>query len=245
MTAGASAAGSAGASGGGTMMPVVAGPDVAWATGGTKAMMFDHPDPFADAMGASCMVYPAQTLGPCYAREPMLRKDISDGMDGLPTRISLLVTDGDCKPVPNASVDIWAAGPDGSYSAYASGTICNPGRMATTGQMFGRGVQMSDEGGRVNFDMVFPGWYRGRTLHIHFTIRMDGREYLTSQLYFDDTLVDEILAQGSYAARGRRDTTNQSDFIFRSGGATIERVVFQTAKRPDGSLHAWKVLTLA
>lgn len=234
--------GAAGMNGG--MVDAVAGADVKWATGGTKAMMADYPDPFGDDMSNACMVYPAQTLGPCYARGPMMREDISDGQDGLPTRLSFLVIDADCKPVPNASIDIWAAGPDGIYSSYSTGTICNPGREPTTGKMFARGVQISDEGGRANFNMVFPGWYRGRTLHIHFTIRIDGREYLTSQLYFDDSLVDEILMQGIYASRGRRDTTNASDFIFRSGGATVERVVFETAKRPDGSLHAWKVLAL-
>lgn len=65
-----------------------------------------------------------------------------------------------------------------------------------------------------------------------------------AQLYFEDALTDEILAQGEYAVRGRRDTTNASDSIFRSGGATAAAVVFSTAKRADGVLHAWKVLSV-
>jgi protocatechuate 3,4-dioxygenase beta subunit len=112
------------------------------------------------------------------------------------------------------------------------------------GEMFGRGVQMSDEGGRVEFDMVFPGWYRGRTLHVHFTVRIDGRQSLTSQLYFEDALTDEIHAQGLYKARGMRDTTNMRDGIFRSGGASPDQILFKTAKRPDGVLHAWKTLSI-
>jgi protocatechuate 3,4-dioxygenase beta subunit len=234
--------GAAGAGG----MGMIAAADVPWATGGTKMVQdSNYPDPFGSDM-SMCTLYPEQTLGPCYAQGPMVRKDISDMLDGLPTRLSLLIVDRDCKPVPNANVDIWHAGSDGNYSAFAMtgmGMICNPTAMSTEGQMFGRGVQMSDEVGRVQFDTVFPGWYRGRTLHIHFTVRIGGQEY-TSQLYFEDELVDEILGQGYYEPRGMRDTNNMSDFIFTSGGATPDQVVMETAKRVDGSLHAWKVLAL-
>jgi protocatechuate 3,4-dioxygenase beta subunit len=141
-------------------------------------------------------------------------------------------------------VDIWHSGSQGIYSAYAMGTTCNPGNDNVLSDMFCRGVQAVDETGRVNFATVFPGWYRGRTLHIHFTIRMAGREIVTSQLYFEDALVDEILAQGTYKARGKRDTTNTSDGLFSSGGAKPEQVTLEHAKRPDGILHAWKVLSI-
>ena len=160
-------------------------------------------------------------------------------------RLSFLVVRGNaCTPVPDASVDIWHSGFDGIYSAYATGTICNPGRQNVQSMMFCRGVQTTDAMGRADFSTIFPGWYTGRTIHIHFTVRVGGRETVTSQLYFEDALSDEILAQGEYAPRGRRDTTNASDALFRSGGATAAAVVFSTAKRPDGVLHAWKVLTI-
>ena len=209
-------------------------------------MTGSYPDPFATGQSnAPCTLYPAQTLGPCYAQMPMMREDISDGLDGLPMRLSFLVTRTDgCTPIPNASVDIWHSGSAGIYSAYATGTICNPGTDDVRSDMFCRGVRTTDDKGRVDFSTVFPGWYTGRTIHIHFTLRINGREAVTSQLYFPDALTDEILAQGLYAARGRRDTTNASDMIYRSGGATAEKVVFSTAKRPDGVLHAWKILSV-
>jgi protocatechuate 3,4-dioxygenase beta subunit len=241
-------AGSGGAvaqAGAGGAASTVAGPGVMWATGGTAMMAADYPDPFEMGAGTSCRLYPAQTLGPCYADQPMMRQDISDGLDGLPTRVSFLVVEADgCTPIPGATVDIWHSGSQGIYSAYATGTTCNPGDDDVMSDMFCRGVQAADETGRVNFSTVFPGWYRGRTLHIHFTVRMGNNEIVTSQLYFDDALVDEILAQGYYAARGMRDTTNQRDGIFRSGGATAEQVVMEHAKRPDGVLHLWKVLAV-
>jgi protocatechuate 3,4-dioxygenase beta subunit len=190
-------------------------------------------------------VYPAQTLGPCYAQRPMTRKDISDGLGGLPMRLSFLLVKGDgCTPLPNATIDIWHSGSQGIYSAYAMGTICNPGSENVLSDMFCRGVQQSDANGRCDFDSVFPGWYKGRTIHVHFTVTVNGTKTKTSQVYFEDPLVDEILSQGDYKARGKRDTTNATDSTFKSGGATPEQVLFTTVKRPDGALHAWKVIAV-
>jgi protocatechuate 3,4-dioxygenase beta subunit len=246
--AGAPSTGTGGAlsqAGAGGSTSGVAGPGVMWATGGTAMLAPSYPDPFVMGAGTTCRLYPSQTLGPCYAEEPMMREDISDGLDGLPTRVSFLVVGADgCTPISDATVDIWHSGSQGIYSAYAMGTICNPGSEDVRSDMFCRGVQAVDETGRVNFSTVFPGWYRGRTLHIHFTVRVGGREVVTSQLYFEDELVDEILAQGFYKARGMRDTTNQRDGIFASGGASPAQVVMEHAKRPDGVLHLWKVLAI-
>jgi protocatechuate 3,4-dioxygenase beta subunit len=234
----------------GGMNSGIAGPGVMWATGGTKSMQGGYPDPFAmgtmGMMGTACRVYPTQQLGPCYADGPMMRDDISDGMPGLPMRLSFLVVRASgCMPVPDAQIDIWHSGFDGVYSDYATGTICNPGMMTTQNMMFCRGVQMTNMMGRADFNTIFPGWYRGRTIHIHFTVRVGGRATITSQLYFEDAMTDEILAQGEYKPRGTRDTKNSGDNTFKSGGATPEQVLFQSAKRPDGALHAWKVLSIA
>lgn len=248
-TGSAGTAGDAAAAGqGGTSSDpanMVAGPNVMWATGGTAMMASSYPDPFELGAGTACKLYPSQTVGPCYADDPMMRADISDGLDGLPVRLSFMVVGADgCTPIPNATVDIWHSGSQGIYSAYAMGTTCNPGSDNVLDETFCRGVQAVDETGRVHFATVFPGWYRGRTIHIHFTVRVGGRETVTSQLYFQDELVDEILAQGTYKARGKRDTTNARDGIFGSGGATPEQVIMETVKRPDGILHAWKVLSI-
>ncbi|HEX6241747.1 MAG TPA: hypothetical protein VFZ61_12655 [Polyangiales bacterium] len=217
-----------------------------WATGGTKSMQGGYPDPFAGgSLGSACMLYPAQTLGPCYAQRPPTREDISEGLLGLPMRLSFLVVRPDgCTPVPNASVDIWHSGSQGIYSAFRTNTTCNPGTMDVLSQTFCRGVQVANAMGRVDFNTVFPGWYKGRTLHIHFTVRVDGRDYMTSQLYWEDALIDEILAQGDYKARGKRDTLNSNDSQFKTGGATPQQVLFSSAKRADGVLHAWKVLSI-
>jgi protocatechuate 3,4-dioxygenase beta subunit len=76
--------------------------------------------------------------------------------------------------------------------------------------------------GAVQFQTIFPGWYSGRAVHIHFTIRTkaaDGEDYqFTSQFFFDDTLTDQVHSLEPYASQGQRDTRNSNDNIFSSGG---------------------------
>jgi protocatechuate 3,4-dioxygenase beta subunit len=90
------------------------------------------------------------------------------------------------------------------------------------GETFLRGYQMTDENGTARFATIYPGWYQGRAVHIHFKIRTDpeseqGYEF-TSQLYFDDALTDQVHAQAPYAEKGERDLRNDDDGIFRDGG---------------------------
>jgi protocatechuate 3,4-dioxygenase beta subunit len=213
-----------------------------WATGGTASMSGDYPDPFTSGLGSACILTCSQTLGPCYGTT-LVRKDISDGHDGLPVRLSLLVVDESCKPIEGATVDIWHTAPEGAYSAFAAGSFCNPSDDDLSSKTFFRGVQVTDANGRVDFDTCFPGWYSGRSIHIHFTIRINDEEYVTSQLYFPDTLTDEIVAgQPLYSDRGARDTNNTNDSVISAeavGDYTVE-----TAKMPDGALQAWKVLVI-
>jgi protocatechuate 3,4-dioxygenase beta subunit len=69
----------------------------------------------------------------------------------------------------------------------------------------------------VEFRTIYPGWYPGRTVHIHVIVRAEDAT-LTSQLYFPDEVTCEVLAQAPYSDRPGRDTTNDSDEIFPTGG---------------------------
>jgi len=95
----------------------------------------------------------------------------------------------------------------------------------TRGKKFLRGYQTTDADGAVRFQTIYPGWYPGRTVHIHFKIRTHpearrGYEF-TSQLYFDDTLTDQIHAKAPYTATGRGRIRNQEDGIFQDGGEEL------------------------
>ena len=218
------------------------GGEVDWATGGTDSMSGNYPDPFSGGIGPTCDIFCASTLGPCYA-QTIDRKDISEGEDGLPVRLAFLVVDENCNPVPGAPVDIWHTTPRGTYSGDDAPQNCTLGDQAAKAARYFRGIQTADENGRVDFDTCFPGWYSGRTIHIHFTVRVNDTVYVTSQLFFDDTLCDEIIAtQPIYNERGDRDTNNQNDNVL--GGADPLPYTFQAEKQADGAMLAWKALVL-
>jgi protocatechuate 3,4-dioxygenase beta subunit len=91
---------------------------------------------------------------------------------------------------------------------------------------FLRGFQRTAGDGSASFTTIYPGWYTGRAVHIHFKIRTDpdaeaGFEF-TSQLFFDDELSRSVYASGVYEQKGPQDQSNESDQIFnQSGGATL------------------------
>lgn len=175
----------------------------------------------------SCVVRPEQTEGPFFADLEIDRSDIrtepSTGalMPGLPLQLTFQVSRVDnqeCAPLPGARVDIWQCDADGRYSAFQDRSAGSD----LSSQKFLRGYQLTDEHGAAQFTTIYPGWYRGRAVHIHFKIRtevvQDSAYEFTSQLYFDDALTDQVHAQPPYVARGARRTRNSNDGIFRRTG---------------------------
>jgi protocatechuate 3,4-dioxygenase beta subunit len=182
----------------------------------------------AGTIGPSCVARPEQTEGPYFVDERLNRSDIrSDPTDGrvrpgTPLGLTLLVSRlnaGDCQPVPGAQVDIWHCDALGVYS-----DVQDPG-FNTFGQKFLRGYQVTNALGAARFITVYPGWYSGRTVHIHFKIRtapVAQRSFeFTSQLYFDDVLTDRVHADPPYTAKGARTARNQHDWFFRHGGGQL------------------------
>jgi protocatechuate 3,4-dioxygenase beta subunit len=166
------------------------------------------------------------TEGPYFVDEKINRSDVrsdtSTGTlkEGAPLALTFLVsqlTANACTPLKNAQVDIWHCDAASMYSD------TNDPNGSTVGQDFLRGYQITDASGKAGFTTIYPGWYSGRAVHIHFKIRTtgtDGAAYeFTSQLFFDDTLSDKVFTQAPYAAKGTRNTRNSNDSIYRSGGA--------------------------
>jgi protocatechuate 3,4-dioxygenase beta subunit len=177
----------------------------------------------------SCIVRPAQTEGPYFADEKLLRSDIRSDptggsvKQGVPLRLVFRVSQlrgPSCTPLAGATVDVWHCDALGVYSDVEDPLFGN-----TKGKKFLRGYQFTDAAGTAQFTTIYPGWYRGRTVHIHFKIRTGPasglRHEFTSQLYFDDALTDRVHARAPYASKGRRTVRNAADGIFRSGGKQL------------------------
>lgn len=197
------------------------------ATSGASATALASASATAAAVASAlptCVVAPELTEGPYYLDVDLERSDIrsntADGsvVEGAPLTLDWLVSQADgsaCIPMADVVVDVWHCDALGVYSGVA-GESGN----------FLRGFQRTDTNGRASFTTIYPGWYSGRAVHIHFKIRTDpdasaGFEF-TSQLFFDDEFSKGVYASGVYAQKGPQDVPNASDQIFnQSGGATL------------------------
>jgi len=175
-----------------------------------------------------CVVRPAQTLGPYFVDEGLERADIRpDPATGEVSAGALLelafvvsrVGESGCAPLGGARVEVWQCDAGGIYS-----DVKDP-HFDTTGRKFLRGHQLTDADGKARFTTIYPGWYPGRTVHIHFKIHGEspgGRGYeFASQIYFDDAMTDRVHAAAPYDARGARTTRNADDGIYRRGGREL------------------------
>ena len=155
--------------------------------------------------GASCAQTAEQTEGPYYFDADSIRSDIREGRPGTPLVLALRVRGGDdCAPVENAIVDIWHCDAGGVYSGFGPGE----------GERFLRGAQATNEDGIAKFTTIYPGFYQGRTVHIHAKVHLDRQTVLTTQLYFDDAVSDRVYEADPYASQGDRSQRNDSDGIF-------------------------------
>jgi protocatechuate 3,4-dioxygenase beta subunit len=197
------------------------------ATGATW-LFAESQDPHQSLAGTekpSCVVKPEQTEGPYFVDERLDRSDIrsdpSDGRVKPGTPLALVVqvfrlSAERCDPLAGAQVDIWHCDAQGLYS-----DVRDP-RFNTIGQKFLRGYQMTDAQGEARFITIYPGWYPGRTVHIHFKVRTTPtarRGYdFTSQWYFSDELTDRVHTSPSYGNSAPRRVRNRQDGIFLRGG---------------------------
>jgi protocatechuate 3,4-dioxygenase beta subunit len=196
---------------------------------------------------------PQATEGPYFVDEMLNRSDIrpdpTDGsvQQGVPLTLVLHVYDvdeGRCSPLKGAQVDVWHANAMGQYSDIE--------QAGTAGTKFLRGYQTTDDNGTVRFTTIYPGWYQGRAVHLHFKVRMfEGSEKtleFTSQFFFNDTVSDQVYSQTPYSDRGTRDMRNDQDGIF-NGASTDglvqshvgEHLMLNTTKQDQGYMGTFNI----
>ena len=177
--------------------------------------------------GASCTLTVEETEGPYYFDADKIRSDIREDRKGTRLTLALRVLDAStCKPIPDAVVDIWHADAGGAYSGFDGGRARagggpggggggpGGGGGATTATRYLRGAQVTNKDGVAEFTTIYPGWYQGRTTHIHAKVHLDNATVLTTQLFFEDDLSTKVYEGSAYAGHGQRDQFNDSDGIF-------------------------------
>jgi len=187
-----------------------------------------------------CLAVPALTEGPYFVDEKLDRSDIrADATGGSPrpgAQLDLFIqvgrmAGGACAAIQGATVDLWHCDALGVYSDAADPTF------NTKGQKWLRGLQTTDTSGIAKFTTIYPGWYPGRAVHIHFKVRTalgSQTADFTSQFFFDEALNDKVLAAAPYsqkAASGR--LRNERDDIYRLSNGKTQLNVTQ-----NGSIYA-------
>ncbi|MEU3612748.1 intradiol ring-cleavage dioxygenase [Streptomyces sp. NPDC006872] len=197
------------------------------------------------------------TEGPYYIDADKLRRDVTEDREGIPLSLALKVIDSEsCKPVRNAAVDIWHCDAAGVYSGYEDmgngggggggpAPTGEPPTDAPTGAPTGappggghaeptddtrylRGTWRTDRHGQVTFRTVFPGWYRGRTVHIHVKVHVNGEwtdagyeggnTCHTGQFFFDEESVLASAVVEPYVSNTAERTTLTEDTIYDQSG---------------------------
>jgi protocatechuate 3,4-dioxygenase beta subunit len=179
--------------------------------GAWKAAESDGAGPAAVASGeVSCILTPEQTEGPYYIAVEKVRRNITEGHPGTPLLLrTTVVNASNCRPIRNAAVDVWHADAAGIYSGFGDGA---------GNRTFMRGIQRTNANGLAVFRTVYPGWYQGRTVHIHVKVHLGGNVVHTGQLYFPDSVTDAVYRRAPYTNRANRTTRNVDDAIYRNGG---------------------------
>lgn len=217
----------------------------------------------ATATDACMTLMSSVTEGPYYLDGALVRKDITEGKSGVPLTLRLTVvdaTDG-CTPVKGAAVEIWHCDAWGYYSGY---TTANPGGSAPAESEDGstandatylRGYQIANANGVVKFETIFPGWYTPRTCHIHVKVHTGGEKEdgtyeggkvnYTGQLFFDDTVAEEIFALEPYSRHSGSYTTLDNDMVYDGGGASSGLLTLKAVHKADPSKGYKGSLSLA
>ena len=186
---------------------------------------------------ATCVLTAALTEGPFFVDEKLNRSDIRTDpasgavSSGIPLALSFNTTrvaNSACTPLTGAYLDVWHCDAAGVYSD-----------VSGSSRKFLRGYQITDANGVAAFTTIYPGWYSGRAVHIHFKLRLyagSTKSYeFTSQFFFDDSLTDSVYTQSPYNTRGSRNTRNANDGIYNSLSSNDKAgLTLQTSKTSDG-----------
>ncbi|MFJ3664881.1 intradiol ring-cleavage dioxygenase [Streptomyces sp. NPDC090106] len=193
-----------------------------------EAPTADAADATPVAAAAVCTLTKEMTEGPYYLDGQYVRADITEGKTGFPLKLALTVVDDDtCAVIPNALVEIWHSDVLGEYSGY----VGNNGHSEPDSGTFLRGGVLTDSSGVANITTVYPGWYRGRCVHIHVKVHVNvtltsdgsftgGTELHTGQLFFDETITTRVAAVSPYTTNTVTRTTLAQDSIYDDAGAS-------------------------
>ncbi|RWS19804.1 intradiol ring-cleavage dioxygenase-like protein, partial [Leptotrombidium deliense] len=149
------------------------------------------------------------------------RSDVTEGQAGMKLRLCVrLMRQGDCTPISYAKVYVWSANALGAYSGWdARKKRSTP----TTNTRYLRGFQYTNTKGIACFQTIYPGWYPGRTPHIHVEVQIDQNYVYISQLFYSDRQSNDIYRTSPYNQHtGSGRTYNRQDQYYNEVQGTTQ-----------------------
>lgn len=198
------------------------------------------------AATAVCTLTKKLTEGPYHLDGALVRPDLTENKPGIKLELVLtVVDDSTCAPLPNALVELWQCDALGEYSGF----VGNNGHPGPDNGTFLRGGVLTGTNGVARVTTIYPGWYRGRCVHLHVKVHTDvtltsggsftgGRELHTGQLFIDETITAAVARISPYSTNTVPRTTLAQDGIYGNGGAAagLMTVTGSTSAGYTGSL---------
>ncbi|KAF8331460.1 Intradiol ring-cleavage dioxygenase [Cantharellus anzutake] len=224
----------------------------------------------------TCVMTPEVTEGPYFVKNELVRQNVRENQRGVPLTLDIGVIDiTSCKPLPNAFVEIWHANATGFYSGFTAESTGgsgntgappsnstgsgggNPANTAMSDELsFLRGGWPTNKNGVVEMSTVYPGFYTGRTTHIHTAVQTnwtkaangtiestEGNLLHIGQVFFDESLNDKVFASIPYVNTTQSHTTyNADDSILaeeNTGGYNAFADAYQLGKNLQDGVIAY------
>ncbi|KAF5321797.1 hypothetical protein D9619_000055 [Psilocybe cf. subviscida] len=211
--------------------------------------------PSTDVFSGSinCVLQSETTEGPYWVKGELVRSDMSEGKPGIPLYTDYQIIDTNtCQPISNVYLDAWHANATGVYAgvvAKGNGNSADESNLNTT---FNRGITKTDHKGVGFFKTVFPGHYTGRAVHIHLltthnpTLHANhtitgGTISHVGQVFFDQTLIDEVKTLSPYSTNKQTLTQNKADRIMSEEAGSMDPIMDYVwlGSSPYDGILAW------
>ncbi|MBI0298957.1 intradiol ring-cleavage dioxygenase [Streptomyces sp. PRKS01-29] len=175
---------------------------------------------------AICTLTKELTEGPYYLDHALVRSDVTEDKKGVPLELVLTAVDtATCAPLNKALVEIWYCDALGEYSGF----VGNNGHQEPDNGTFLRGGVLTGTDGVARLTGIYPGWYRGRCIHVHLKVHTGvtltpdgsftgGNEVHTGQLFFDEKITEAVAKLSPYSTNTVPRTPLSADGIYGNGG---------------------------
>ena len=157
--------------------------------------------------------FPESYIGPYYLPSQPVRRDTREDRPGVTLDLALtLINYKTWEPIHDASIHIWDADGLGNYSSFPKSTLIASTLETRNEKTYLRGIQFTNRKGKAGFKTIVPGWYPGRTPHIHLDIHGNKTKH-SVQLYFPNSFIDKVSKKFPYTKNGYIRTRNNVDSL--------------------------------